>query len=166
MEPTEPPAEPEASEPPLDAPERKRLPPLLRRAWFNLNQAFRRRIAGSGLTPDQFTLLRLLVEGPPHGMTQCELSEFMSSDPNTVASLLNRMEQAKLLQRCPHETDRRAHRVRLQPKGRKTYVELRAVAVALQGEVLAAVPESRRGQFLRDLERVANACLEQNQGTE
>ncbi len=28
---------------PIDAPERKRLPLLLRRAWYGLNQAFRRR---------------------------------------------------------------------------------------------------------------------------
>ena len=74
---------------PIDSPERRRLPPLLRRAWYGLNQAFRRRIAPLGLTPDQFTVLRTLLESG--GITQSELTHLMSSDPNTVASLLARM---------------------------------------------------------------------------
>ena len=43
---------------PIDSPSRRRLPPLLRRSWYGLNQAFRRRIAHLDLTPDQFTVLR------------------------------------------------------------------------------------------------------------
>ena len=38
----------------------KRLPVLLRRAWYGLNQAFRQRIAHLDLTPDQFCILRWL----------------------------------------------------------------------------------------------------------
>jgi DNA-binding MarR family transcriptional regulator len=146
---------------PLDDPNRRRFPPLLRRAWFALNQAFRRRIAYSGATPDQFTIMRQLIEAPPEGLTQGELSKRMSSDPNTIASLLNRMESAKLVQRCPHETDRRAHRVRLLPKGVTLYHELRAIALQLQREVIQTVPDERREQFLEDLERVADACVRQ-----
>ena len=82
---------------PIDAPERRRLPPLLRRCWFNLNQTFRRRIAHLGMTPDQFTVMRTLLEGNPRGMTQRELTDMMSSDANTIASLLERMETGGLL---------------------------------------------------------------------
>src|SRR5437773_4746946 len=92
---------------PIDAPERRRLPPLLRRAWYGLNQAFRRRIAHLGLTPDQFTIMRTLLEN--EGITQSELTELMSSDPNTVASLLERMARAGLVERRAHEKDRRAN---------------------------------------------------------
>lgn len=145
---------------PLDAPGRKRLPPLLRRAWYSLNQAFRRRIAYSGLTPDQFTILRQLNEAPPEGVTQRELSIRMSSDPNTIASLLDRMEIADLVERKPHETDRRAHRVQVLEKGRKLYVELRDIAVSLQTSVLDTLPNERREQFLADLELIADACLQ------
>jgi DNA-binding MarR family transcriptional regulator len=144
--------------PSVDAPSRRRLPPLLRRAWYSLNQAFRRRIAYSGLTPDQFTILRLLTEAPAEGLTQREMAVLMSSDPNTIASLLDRMQEAKLLERRPHEKDRRAHRVRLLPKGRSVYLELRNVALDLQAGILASLPEERREQFLEDLEKVADAC--------
>ncbi len=142
----------------VDAPERRRLPPLLRRAWYSLNQAFRRRIAHLGLTPDQFTALRTLLEGDPQGISQRELTTAMSSDPNTVASLLRRMEEAGLVLRAPHETDRRAHRIQMRPPGRKKYEAARALAIELQTEVLAVLPAPEREQFLVHLDAVADAC--------
>src|SRR5258708_4875369 len=111
---------------PLDAPERRRLPLVLRRAWYGLNQAFRRRRAPLGLTPDQFTVLRTLLEH--EGIKQRELTGLMSSDANTVASLLERMERAGLVGRQAHEKDRRAHRLQLKPNGQRKYVEAREVA--------------------------------------
>ena len=143
---------------PLDSPGRRRLPLLLRRAWYGLNQAFRRRIAHLNLTPDQFTVLRTLLEGDTLGLTQRELSRMMSSDPNTVASLLERMERAGYVDRQPHEKDRRAHRIKLLPKGRKVYESARSIAVALQGEVLSVLPEASREPFLEHLALVAGAC--------
>src|SRR5690606_32866568 len=100
---------------PVDAPGRRRLPLLLRRAWYGLNQAFRRRLAHLELTPDQFTVLRTIRE--QEGLTQRELTQLMSSDPNTVAALLERMERAGLVERQTHEKDGRANRLRLKPRG-------------------------------------------------
>src|SRR5439155_16296318 len=94
---------------PMDSPKRRRLPPLLRRAWYGLNQAFRRRIAHLGVTPDQFTVMRTLLEADARGLSQRELTHLISSDPNTVASLLERMEAAGLIERKRNEKDRRAH---------------------------------------------------------
>lgn len=141
---------------PIDSPERRRLPPLLRRAWYGLNQAFRRRIAHLGVTPDQFTVMRTLLEND--GITQRELAQLISSDPNTVASLVNRMELTGLLERESHERDRRANRLRLKPRGKTKYHQAREIAVALQAEVLEAVPAARRERFLEDLDRLGTAC--------
>ncbi len=141
---------------PVDSPERRRLPPLLRRAWYGLNQAFRRRIAHLGITPDQFTVMRILLEAG--GITQRELTRHMSSDPNTVASLVERMEQAGLLERQPHEKDRRAFRLQLQPTGRRKYEQARSVALALQTEVLEVLPTGGREEFLAHLALVADSC--------
>jgi DNA-binding MarR family transcriptional regulator len=134
------------------------LPPLLRRAWYSLNQAFRRRIAHLEITPDQFTVLRTLLEGNPIGLTQRELAQIMSSDPNTVASLVERMEKAGLLERGEHERDRRAHRIRVLALGKRKYERARVLAVELQTEVLSVLPESQRERFLEELTRVADAC--------
>jgi DNA-binding MarR family transcriptional regulator len=143
---------------PIDAPERRRLPPLLRRAWYSLNQAFRRRILHLEITPDQFTALRILGEADVKGLSQRELTEFMSSDPNTVASLVERMESNGLIQRKPHEKDKRAHRIRLLAKGKRTYAAGRAIAVELQKEILGTLPSERCDRFLEELAQVADAC--------
>jgi DNA-binding MarR family transcriptional regulator len=148
----------EKSKLPVDAPERRRLPPLLRRCWFNLNQTFRRRIAHLGLTPDQFTAIRTLLEGNPRGMTQRELSDLMSSDANTIASLLERMETGGLIERKTHEHDRRAKRIGLKPVGKRKYEEAREIAVTLQMEVLAVLPPEKQEEFLKHLALVADAC--------
>jgi len=136
----------------------RRLPILLRRAWFSLNQAFRRRCAALGLTPDQYTALRTLYEGGSQGMRQRDLVQAMSSDPNTIASLLRRMEASGWIERNPHEEDRRARRVSLLPAGRRQFLKARRVALALQAEVLAALPMNQREEFLKQLEMVADAC--------
>jgi DNA-binding MarR family transcriptional regulator len=131
---------------------------LLRRAWFGLNQAFRRRCAELGLTPDQYTVLRTLHEGDAHGMTQNELVAAMCSDPNTIASLLRRMEAGGLIERRPHEDDRRARRVLVLPAGHRLYLRARRVALALQNQILQVLPAPARDPFLAHLEQVAEAC--------
>ena len=136
----------------------RRLPPLLRRAWYSLNQTFRHRIAHLGITPDQYSILRWLHEGDIVGLTQQTITDLMASDPNTITSILRRMEKAGLLSRHPHETDRRARRVRLEPKGARVFTEAYEAACKQQEEMLSVIPESRRSRFLADLETVAEAC--------
>ncbi|MGN6386478.1 MAG: MarR family winged helix-turn-helix transcriptional regulator [Verrucomicrobiota bacterium] len=143
---------------PLDDPARRRLPVLLRRSWFSLNQSFRRRILFTGVTPDQFTVLRTLMEADERGLTQRKIAEIISSDPNTIASLLERMEASGLVKRQKHESDRRAHRIVVLPHGKKVYKQIREVALDLQSEILANLPEEQRELFLENLARVADAC--------
>lgn len=136
----------------------KRLPVLLRRAWYGLNQTFRQRIAHLGITPDQYIILRWLSEGDPQGLTQRTLTDLMASDPNTITSTLTRMERNGLISRNPHEQDKRANRVKIQPTGRKAFEKARKIAMALQEQLLGTLPPARREKFLDELEAIANAC--------
>src|ERR1700733_1548548 len=106
---------------PIDAPGRRRLPILLRHAWYSLNQTFRRRLAHTGVTPDQFTALRTLSEHEPAGLTQSHLTRLIASDPNTIGALVERMERSGWIARVPCDKDRRANRLRLLPAGRRQY---------------------------------------------
>jgi len=143
---------------PVDAPDRRRLPILLRHAWFSLNQTFRRRLAHTGVTPDQFTALRTLMEHDPQGLTQSGLTRLIASDPNTIAALVERMESMRWITRVRHEQDRRAYRLRLTPSGRAQYERIRQIAIALQTEVLAGWTEKKREEFLEDLAYVSERC--------
>ncbi len=145
--------------PPAGAPpSERRLPPLLRHAWYGLNQAFRRRIAHLDLTPDQFTVLRNLSEAGRAGLTQSELTRRMASDPNTVASLVERMERSGLLARETDPSDRRARRLRLAPTGRQRFRSARTVAARLQDEVLRDLSPDELRSFLANLQRLSAAC--------
>ena len=135
----------------------RRLPPLLRRAWYSLNQTFRQRIAHLEITPDQYSILRWLQEGDPRGLTQQTLTDLMASDPNTITSILRRMETAKLVTRHPHETDTRARRVCLESEGQRRLYAAFQIATELQEQIISVIPDNRRARFLEDLERVAQA---------
>lgn len=82
----------------------------------------------------------------------------MASDPNTITSTLQRMEKSGLISRNPHETDKRAHRVRMEPHGREIFESAKKLAVELQTGLLSVLPPERRENFLADLEIIANAC--------
>ena len=136
----------------------RRLPSLLRRAWHGLNQAFRHHAAPAGLTPDQFTVLRILCEHKPYELTQGGLAMRMCSDPNTITSLLQRMVRLGLLTRRQHPSDGRAQTLAVTVDGRRRYVRVRRIALGLQHSILAALPDEGRDRFLAELEIVSRAC--------
>lgn len=143
---------------PIDDPHRRRLPPLLRRCWYGLNQAFRKRLATLGITPNQFTVLRWLEEDDGGGVRQSEICSRMASDPNTIAALVERMHADGLVKRKVDPKDRRARLISPTAKGRRTYTKARPLAVELQEEVLQAIPANERERLLEQLEVLADAC--------
>ncbi|MFK7790242.1 MAG: MarR family winged helix-turn-helix transcriptional regulator [Phycisphaeraceae bacterium] len=143
--------------PPIDDPHRRRLPPLLRRCWYGLNQAFRKRLATLGITPNQFTVLRWLEEDDS-GVRQSEICARMASDPNTIAALVERMHADGLVKRKVDPKDRRARLISPTSKGRRIYAKARPIAVELQEEVLEAIPVAERERLLEQIEILANAC--------
>ncbi|MGZ4962675.1 MAG: MarR family winged helix-turn-helix transcriptional regulator [Limisphaerales bacterium] len=134
------------------------MPILLRHAWYGLNQAFRRRILPIGVTPDQFTVLRTMLEHEKTGLTQSELTREIASDPNTIASLVLRMERAGWIHRARHERDRRAYHLKIAVSGRTKYKQARKIAVTLQEELLSDWPEKKREEFLTNLAQIADRC--------
>jgi DNA-binding MarR family transcriptional regulator len=145
------------SEPANDPnPNRPRLAPLLRRAWYGLNQTFRRRIAESGITPDQFTILRWLNEHPD-GLTQRALADLMASDPNTVTAILTRMQKSGLIERRMHADDARCNLIALKDKGRALHADLQPLASELQQQLLAVIPATKQAEFLKHLGAICAA---------
>jgi DNA-binding MarR family transcriptional regulator len=144
--------------PSIDDPHRRRLPPLLRRCWYSLNQAFRKRLASLSITPNQFTVLRWLEEDDGGGIRQADICTRMASDPNTIAALVERMAADGMVKRKVDPTDRRARLISPTAKGRRTYAKARPIAVALQEEVLEAIPVNERERLLEQLEILADAC--------
>ena len=70
-----------------------------------------------GVTADQFVLLTVVAREP--GITQISIVERTGSDPNTVAAVLRRLEQRRLVRREAHGGDRRVRCVFLTAEGRR-----------------------------------------------
>ena len=148
-----------------DGSSKRRFPLLLRSAWFGLNQSFRTRLKPHGLTPDQFTVLRWLHEKKDECVRQADLAQMMSSDNNTIASLITRMEKNLWVKRKPHIKDQRANQLIIMDAGEVLYFKGQAEAYALEEEVMGALSEAERLMYLELMEKVTDACLGARGGT-
>jgi len=135
-------------------PEPKRLPPLLRRAWYSLNQAFGQRTAHLGITPDQYSSSAGSAKAILPGLTQRQLTTLMASDPH------HHLHPIRGWSRGPScattSANRRAHRVKLLPEAGATSKKARRLALELQNEILGALPPERGKAFLLELEAIAH----------
>jgi MarR family transcriptional regulator, lower aerobic nicotinate degradation pathway regulator len=102
----------------------------LRAAYWSMHRQTDACLEKCGMTANQFVLLALLVE--QDGITQQELAQRASSDPNTIRAMLVLMENNGIVAREQHPTDGRARRVNLTRKGRQTFEKLSAVIKPLQ----------------------------------
>src|SRR5262249_24970314 len=95
---------------------------LLRKAYLSFHRRANAWMLEHGVTADQFVLLTVVAREP--GITQITIVERTGSDPNTVAAVLRRLEQRRLVRREAHARDRRARCVFLTTEGQR--VQLRA----------------------------------------
>lgn len=101
-----------------------------------------------GLSPRQFHLLELLEEHGPTG--QRELGAMLGTDPSILVTMLNPLEDDRLVRRQRDEHDRRCHLVTLTAAGD---AKLRAAARAqreAEDELFHALEDEQREQ-LREL---------------
>jgi DNA-binding MarR family transcriptional regulator len=94
-----------------------------------------------------YRLLRLLMyEGP---QLQSAIGSVLGVDRTSVVALVDDLERLKLAQRARSESDRRAYRVALTEKGKKTVAKATAVVRAIEHKMYALT--EREQQLLRQL---------------
>ena len=128
---------------------------------MRLNYTLMRRLADLKLSPDQYVVLRWLAEaisaGLP-GLSQKDLCERMTSDPNTIAAMMGRMEKAALIRRVPDPVDRRRRIVSPTAEGQKVFKIARERALALEKEALRGLSTTERTKFIDVLASLAQSC--------
>jgi DNA-binding MarR family transcriptional regulator len=112
-------------------------------------------LSGYGFTAVQYVLLALLNN--EDGVTQQELTRRASSDPNTVRATLLLLERDGLVVRRSHRTDRRARRILLTDKGRRTYTKLSAALKPLQDALLSPFSADEAQTLVADLNHIVEA---------
>ena len=112
-------------------------------------------LSGYGFTAVQYVLLAMLkIED---GITQQELTRRASSDPNTVRATLLLLERDGMVVRRSHKSDRRARRILLTDKGRRTYSKLSAALKPLQDALLTSFNAEEADSLVTNLNRIVEA---------
>ena len=110
----------------------------LGKAYQRVTQSAKQRLAPYGVTPVQYALLKVLWERDDQ--SGAELGERLLLDSATMTGLLDRLEQAGLIERKAHATDRRVNRVVLTARGRDLQAPLDREMDQMNQDFLGELP--------------------------
>jgi DNA-binding MarR family transcriptional regulator len=102
-----------------------------------LRKAFDRRAVGLGVTRAQWKVLFRLTRQP--GMRQIELADMLDIEPITLSRIVDRLEEAGLVERVADPADRRAWRLHVTAGGQPLVEKLRGVADEMISEAFAGI---------------------------
>lgn len=102
-----------------------------------LRRAFDRRAANLGVTRAQWKVMFRLDRRP--GIRQVELAEMLDIEPITLCRIVDRLEEAGLVERRRDPADRRAWQLYLTARARPLKVKLDVLGKELIGEAFAGI---------------------------
>ncbi|MGE5564121.1 MAG: MarR family winged helix-turn-helix transcriptional regulator [Bacillota bacterium] len=102
-----------------------------------LRKAFDRLAVGLGVTRAQWKVLFKLTRKP--GLRQVELADLLELEPITLCRIVDRLEEAGLVERSRDPEDRRAWRLNVTPKAQPLIEKLQAVGAELVSEAFAGI---------------------------
>lgn len=112
-----------------------------------------RRAAVLGATKAQWRVLaRLARAGEP--MRQVELADALDVEPITLCRMIDRLEEARLVERRRDDEDRRAWRIHLTGNAAPVLARLEAMGRAFNDDILDGIPDEDRAAALRVLARI------------
>ena len=117
-----------------------------------LRRSFDERARGIGVTRPQWQVLSLLMLHA--GSNQGALAEMLEVEPITLGRMIDRLQEAGLVERRADPADRRAWRIYLTGKGEGLLDKLRPFGLATFSAALEGVSEADRAQFMATLTKV------------
>jgi DNA-binding MarR family transcriptional regulator len=111
-----------------------------------VRRLFDQRASAVGVTRAQWRVLARLKREP--GLRQVELAERLDMEPITLCRIVDRLEEAGLVERKTDPSDRRAWLLELTAKADPVVKELRSVARGIAEEAMDGISENE----LRDLQ--------------
>lgn len=117
-----------------------------------MRRAFDARARAIGVTRPQWQVLSMLRRH--EGINQGGLAEQLDVEPITVCRMVDRLQEADLVERRPDLSDRRSWRLYLTPRAHQLLEQLRPLAEALIEEALEGIAEKDREALGQLLEQV------------
>lgn len=117
-----------------------------------LRRSFDERARGMGVTRPQWQVLSLLKLHA--GSNQGTLAELLEVEPITLGRMIDRLQEAELVERRADPADRRAWRIHLTERGDSLLDQLRPSARETLSSALEGVSAVERDAFMLVLERM------------
>jgi len=127
---------------------------LLHRAGQCAEVLFALEAEGSELTPRQYAVLLTVADNPD--VSQTVLVAETGVDRSTLADIVRRLVDKRLLQRKRTKEDARMYAVRITPKGQSVLASLRPAANRVDARLLSVLGKNRT-QFMDNLRRIVGA---------
>jgi DNA-binding MarR family transcriptional regulator len=102
-----------------------------------LRKAFDRRAVGFGVTRAQWKVLFKVTRRP--GLRQHELADLLEVEPITLSRIVDRLQEAGLVERLPDPTDRRAWLLHVTAKAEPLVAKLKSLADEMIAEAFAGI---------------------------
>jgi DNA-binding MarR family transcriptional regulator len=115
---------------------------------------FGERLADLKLVPAHAGIFRILAERS--GISQQSLAAGLGTLPSRLVALVDELESKGLLERRPHESDRRTYALHLTEAGRSTLQAIRRIAREHQQALLASLSDEEQEHLASLLQRVAD----------
>ena len=128
---------------------------LLHRAGQCAGDLFTEEVAMGTLTPRQFAVLLSIAQN--EGLSQTELVDSTGIDRSTLADIIRRMLNKGLIRRRRTKQDARVYAVKLTDEGSEALLAAQPAALQADARLLAALPETRRAEFLDSLSTIVGA---------
>lgn len=128
---------------------------LLHRAGQCAEVLFAVEAQGSELTPRQYAVLLTVADNPD--VSQTVLVAQTGVDRSTLADIVRRLVDKRLLQRKRTKEDARMYAVRITAKGQSVLASLRPAASRVDTRLLSVLGGKNRGEFVENLRRIVAA---------
>lgn len=109
-------------------------------------------ITHAGITPGEYAVLAAIIDLPD--LDQRRLAARLGVDPVSAGQMIDRLEDAELVNRRVDPNDRRARLLSVTRSGERLRRRLRPPVVAAQEQILAPLSTAERAMFLDFLTRV------------
>lgn len=126
---------------------------LLRRAHFKAEEIFAHTFQDKEITPRQKAALILIYQAP--GISQKDLSKKLAMDRNTVAEMVRRMVERKLITRRQSAEDARAYELFICNIGVELLEYIMPMDTQLENRVMAKIPKEHQAIFMECLRLIA-----------
>ena len=117
-----------------------------------LRRAFEERVRVTGITGPQARLLLAMERAP--GENQASYAERLEVEPITLCRMVDRMEEAGLVERRHDPADRRARLLHLTARAEGEIARIRAALDGLLDQLVAGMSEHEQDELSRLLQRV------------